>query len=197
MIAAIIYRHSATSIRTVTSRSVQPAAPYFKSVPSKSLIVLSVAIASDHRGFKIKARLIQSLTSAGYDLIDAGTDSDSAVDYPDFASEVAKRVSNGEADRGILICGTGIGMSIAANKFSGVRAASCYDEVMVEISRRHNDVNVLCLPGDMIGERPVDDLVLMWLNTEFDGGRHEVRIKKIGQLESVQDGDAAASLEKQ
>lgn len=146
--------------------------------------MLKIAIASDHRGVKIKNRLIQSLTTAGYDAINLGTDSDQPVDYPDFARVVAEQVSRGEAERGILICGTGIGMSITANKNEGVRAASCYDEVMVEMSRRHNDVNVLCLPGDLIGERPIDDMVIMWLKTEFDGGRHLQRVKKIAELES-------------
>lgn len=146
--------------------------------------MLKIAIASDHRGVKIKNRLIQSLTTAGYDAINLGTDSDQPVDYPDFARVVAEQVSRGEAERGILICGTGIGMSITANKYEGVRAASCYDEVMVEMSRRHNDVNVLCLPGDLIGERPIDDMVIMWLKTEFDGGRHLQRVKKIAELES-------------
>jgi len=145
--------------------------------------MLKIAIASDHRGVKIKNRLIQSLTAAGYEVFDQGTDSDQPVDYPDYARVVAEKVSRGEAERGVLICGTGIGMSIAANKFDGVRAASCYDEVMVEMSRRHNDVNVLCLPGDLIGDRPVDDLVKMWLKTEFDGGRHLQRIEKIADLE--------------
>lgn len=144
---------------------------------------MKISIASDHRGVQIKGRLIQALTSAGYTVFDEGTDTDQAVDYPDFAKKVAYKVSRAEADRGILICGTGIGMSIAANKFEGVRAASCYDEVMVEMSRRHNDVNILCLPGDMIGDRPVDELILMWLQTEFDGGRHEIRVKKISEIE--------------
>ncbi|MBL6725881.1 MAG: RpiB/LacA/LacB family sugar-phosphate isomerase, partial [Rubripirellula sp.] len=103
--------------------------------------MMKIAIASDHRGVKIKSRLIQSLSSIGYELLDQGTDSDQPVDYPDYARIVAEKVSRGDAERGILICGTGIGMSIAANKFEGVRAASCYDEVMVEMSRRHNDVN--------------------------------------------------------
>ena len=145
--------------------------------------MLKIAIASDHRGLKIKNRLIQSLQASGYQLLDQGTDSDQPVDYPDYARIVAEKVSKGEAERGILICGTGIGMSIAANKFEGVRAASCYDEVMVEMSRRHNDVNILCLPGDRIGDRSVDDLVKMWLKTEFDGGRHLQRIEKITELE--------------
>ncbi len=147
--------------------------------------MLRISIASDHRGVQIKARLIQALTAAGFVVSDEGTDSDQSVDYPDFASHVATKVSNGEADRGILICGTGIGMSIAANKFPRVRAATCYDEVMVEMSRRHNDLNILCLPGDMIGDRSIDDLVLMWLQTEFDGGRHAVRVEKISVIEKT------------
>lgn len=147
--------------------------------------MLRISIASDHRGVQIKSRLIQALAATGFSISDEGTNSDKSVDYPDFAKHVATKVSNGEADRGILICGTGIGMSITANKFPRVRAASCYDEVMVEMSRRHNDVNVLCLPGDMIGDRSIDDLVLMWLQTEFDGGRHADRVKKISTIEQT------------
>ena len=146
--------------------------------------MLKVTIASDHRGVHIKDRLIQALEAHAFTVSDEGTDSEQSVDYPDYAQDVAKKVSSGEVDRGILICGTGIGMAITANKFPHVRAASCYDEVMVEMSRRHNDVNVLCLPGDMIGDRPIDELVLMWLNTEFDGGRHAERVKKISEIES-------------
>lgn len=146
--------------------------------------MLRISLASDHRGIAIKGRLTQRLTDAGYTVFDEGTHGEGAVDYPDFAQVVADKVSRGEADRGILICGTGIGMAIAANKFLGVRAAPCYDEVMVELSRRHNDVNVLCLPGDLIGDRPVDDLVLLWLRTDFEGGRHARRIGKIVELEN-------------
>ena len=148
--------------------------------------MLKICLGSDHRGVHIKARLIQTLSAAGFEVIDEGTDSEHSVDYPDYARHVAEKVSRGEAQRGILICGTGIGMAIAANKFRGVRAAPCYDEVMVEMSRRHNDVNVLCLPGDLIGERPIDELVLMWLQTEFDGGRHAGRVQKIDDIEKQQ-----------
>ena len=154
--------------------------------------MLRISIASDHRGIHIKARLVQTLTASGFTVLDEGTDSEQSVDYPDFARIVANKVSQGEVDRGILICGTGIGMSIAANKFAGVRAASCYDEVMVEMSRRHNDVNILCVPGDMIGHRPIDELVLMWLNTDFDGGRHVQRIQKITELEVRGDSPGTA-----
>lgn len=149
---------------------------------------MRVCLASDHRGYHIKSRLVQCLRNQGHEVSDEGTDSDQSVDYPDFARIVARRVSVGEADRGILICGTGIGMCITANKFPGVRAASCYDEVLVELSRRHNDVNVLCLPGDLIGDRPIDDLVLLWLRTDFDGGRHGNRVDKIREIESQNHG---------
>ncbi len=148
-------------------------------------MTMKISMGSDHRGVHIKARLIQALSGAGFEILDEGTHSDATVDYPDFAREVARKVSSGEADRGILICGTGIGMAIAANKYPRVRAAPCYDEVMVEMSRRHNDVNVLCLPGDMIGERPIDELVLMWLQTEFEGGRHMARLDKISAIEKT------------
>lgn len=150
---------------------------------------MRISLGSDHRGVQIKARLIQSLQANSYEVMDEGTSGDSSVDYPDFAEAVARRVSSGQADRGILICGTGIGMAITANKFVGVRAAPCYDEVMVEMSRRHNDVNVLCLPGDLIGERSIDDLVIRWLQTDFDGGRHADRLAKIAKIEQQKCAD--------
>ena len=146
---------------------------------------MRVCLGSDHRGYKIKSRLAQALLQNNYEVIDEGTHSEEPVDYPDFACRVAEKVGCGEADRGILICGTGIGMAITANKFPGIRAASCHDEVMVEMSRRHNNVNILCLPGDLIGDRPIDDLILMWLQTEFEGGRHNGRVKKIASIEAA------------
>ncbi|QDS94941.1 Putative sugar phosphate isomerase YwlF [Roseimaritima multifibrata] len=145
---------------------------------------MRISIGSDHRGVRIKAKLAQTLQNEGFEVSDEGTPDESvSVDYPDYGKLVASKVSNGEADRGILICGTGIGMAIVANKFSGVRAAACFDEVMIEMSRRHNDLNVLCLPGDMIGDRSVDDLVLLWLRTDFEAGRHARRVKKIIELD--------------
>ena len=144
---------------------------------------MRISIGSDHRGVHIKSRLVSSLTSAGHEVEDLGTDCEKSVDYPDFASAVCRRVAAGAVERGILICGTGIGMAIAANKFKGVRAANCYDQVMAELCRRHNNVNVLCLPGDLIGDRPVDELVNIWLTTEFDAGRHERRLEKIVRIE--------------
>lgn len=147
---------------------------------------MRVSLGSDHRGIGIRPRLIQTLEANGYDCVDEGTFANEACDYPDIAAVVARKVSQGEVDRGILICGTGLGMAITANKFPGVRAAPCYEKVMVEMSRRHNDVNILCLPGDMIGERPVDELVLLWLKTDFEGGRHSRRVEKISVVESNQ-----------
>ncbi len=147
---------------------------------------MHIAIGSDHRGVQVKSKLITALENLKHSVEDCGTINEDSVDYPDFAKEVCSRVSNRKAERGILICGTGIGMSITANKFIGVRAASCFDEVMAEMCRRHNDVNVLCLPGDLIGNRPVVDLVRVWLDTPFEGGRHERRLQKIAEIEAKQ-----------
>ena len=144
---------------------------------------MRVAIASDHRGFHLKEKVISLLKNKGHEVIDDGPASDASVDYPDFAALVARKISNGEAERGILICGTGIGMAIAANKFPGVRAAACVDEVTAELSRRHNDLNVLCLSGDLLSSRSTERLVEIWISTEFEGGRHERRVEKIRELE--------------
>ena len=123
---------------------------------------LPIALGCDHAGFDCKEDLISFLEGEGVKFRDFGTFSKEPVDYPDFAVIVAKRVADSLVERGILICGTGFGMAIVANKFRGVRAASCSDEVMAEMCRRHNDVNVPCLPGDLIGDRPVGDLVRIW-----------------------------------
>lgn len=147
---------------------------------------MRVIIGSDHRGVGVKAKITAAVEALGHEIKDVGTHGDDSVDYPDFAKTVCEAIVAGEADRGILICGTGIGMAIAANKYQGIRAANCYDEVMAEICRRHNNVNVLCLPGDLIGERSVDELVAVWLQTEFESGRHERRIEKIVAIESLQ-----------
>ena len=144
---------------------------------------MKIAIASDHRGFHLKERVISLLKAKGHEVLDDGPSSEASVDYPDFAALVAKKVSSGEAERGILICGTGIGMAIAANKFAGVRAAACVDEVTAELSRRHNDLNVLCLSGDLLSSRITERVVEVWLDTAFEGGRHERRVEKIRQLE--------------
>lgn len=145
---------------------------------------MRIAIGSDHRGFAVKQKLIELLKQLGQEAVDVGTNSTESCDYPDIACVVAGQVSRREVDRGILICGTGIGMSIVANKFPGVRAAPCHDDLSAEMSRRHNDLNVLCLSADMLGEKLIDRMVEIWLNTEFEGGRHARRVEKIQQLES-------------
>jgi ribose 5-phosphate isomerase B len=144
---------------------------------------MKVAIASDHRGFHLKEQVIAQLKNLGHEVTDDGPSTIASVDYPDFAALVAKKVSSGAVDRGILICGTGIGMAIAANKFKNVRAAACVDEVTAELSRRHNNLNVLCLSGDLLSTRVTERLVDIWMKTDFEGGRHERRVEKICQLE--------------
>jgi ribose 5-phosphate isomerase B len=147
---------------------------------------MHVSIGSDHRGYQVKAKLVKLLVELGHEVTDEGTHSDESVDYPDFAAVVSQKVSGGDVDRGILVCGSGIGMAIVANKFPGVRAATCHDDLTAEMSRCHNDVNVLCLSADMLGERLIDRMVEIWLNTSFDGGRHQRRIGKITALEQSQ-----------
>ncbi len=144
---------------------------------------MRIAVGCDHRGVELRRKILALLAGLGQEVIDVGIDGDEPVDYPDIAAAVALRVSRKEVDRGILICGSGLGMCIAANKFPGVRAAPCHDDLTAEISRRHNDLNVLCLSGDILGERLVDRLVRIWLNTEFEGGRHARRIEKVAKLE--------------
>jgi len=145
---------------------------------------MKIAIGADHRGFPVRARIIDLLHRLGHDVEDLGTYTGEAVDYPDVAARVARMVSHGEAERGILICGTGLGMCISANKFPGVRAAPCHDDLTAEMSRRHNDANVLCLSADLLGERLVDHMVELWLNTSFEGGRHARRVGKICEIEA-------------
>ena len=145
---------------------------------------MRIAVGSDHRGVEMRMKLIELLGSLGQHVVDVGSYDHEAVDYPDVGASVARKVSSGEVDRGILICGTGLGMCIAANKIPGIRAAPCHDELTAEMSRRHNDLNVLCLSGDMLAERMAERLVDIWLNTDFDGGRHARRIEKITQFEN-------------
>ncbi len=144
---------------------------------------MRIAVGSDHRGFAVKCKIVELLRELGQEVFDDGVFDNQSADYPDVAQIVALRVSRQEVDRGILICGTGIGMSIAANKCSGVRAAPCHDDLTAEMSRRHIDLNVLCLSADMLGERLIDRMIEIWLKTEFEGGRHARRIEKITQIE--------------
>jgi ribose 5-phosphate isomerase B len=144
---------------------------------------MKIAIGSDHRGFEAKTRIVTVLHQLGHEVFDAGPHSRDSVDYPDFAFEVAQAVGDSRAERGILICGTGIGMCIAANKVRGVRAAPCHDCITAEMSRRHNDANVLCLSADLLGEELTERMVRIWLETPFEGGRHARRVAKIAQFE--------------
>lgn len=145
---------------------------------------MRIAIAGDHRGYELKKRLVSTLQKMGHTVEDKGTTGPESCDYPDLAFLVGEAIGQNRADRGILICGTGIGMCMAANKVVGVRAANCQDLITAELCRRHNDANVLCLSGDLLGEDLVDRLVKTWLATEFEtNSRHSRRVDKIVQYE--------------
>jgi ribose 5-phosphate isomerase B len=144
---------------------------------------MRIAIGSDHRGVQQRQRLIGLLERLGAEVVDCGSFGTEPVDYPDIAADVARRVADGSAERGILLCCTGVGMAIAANKVPGVRAATCHDEVTAEMSRRHNDLNVLCLAAEMLGPEMQDKVIRTWLTTPFEGGRHARRVGKIKALE--------------
>jgi ribose 5-phosphate isomerase B len=148
---------------------------------------MKVAIASDHRGIAAKQQIKSILTQLGHEYIDFGTNDNNPIDYPDLAYLAATSVAKKQADRGILICATGLGMSIAANKIKGIRAVVCHDELSAQISRDHNDSNVLCISGDQINEVLLRKIVEVWLNTHFAGGRHERRVRKITAIEEGKD----------
>lgn len=148
---------------------------------------MKVAVASDHRGFAAKQQIKSILTQLGHEYTDFGTNDNNPIDYPDLAYLAATSVAQKQADRGILICATGLGMSIAANKIKGIRAVLCHDELSAQISRDHNDANVLCISGDQINEVLLRKMVEVWLNTEFSGGRHERRVRKIAAIEEGKD----------
>lgn len=152
---------------------------------------MRIAIGCDHRGCDVKDKVAELLRSLDHEVVDEGTYECASVDYPDIAAAVAQKVSDQDVDRGILICGTGIGMCIAANKFPGVRAAPCHDDLTAEMSRLHNDLNVLCLSADMLGGRLIDRMIKIWLTTDFEGGRHARRVEKIGQLEKQSTSDCS------
>lgn len=144
---------------------------------------MRIAIGGDHHAFGLKAKVYTLLEKLGHEVVDVGSNDDAPVDYPRIAAPVAELVSKGEVDRGILICGTGVGMCIVANKYPGVRAAPCVDDLTAELSRRHNDLNILCLSADLLGERLVDRMVELWLKTPFEGGRHARRKEQIDEIE--------------
>ncbi len=144
---------------------------------------MKIAVGSDHRGFDSKELVRNIVTQLGHEVVDFGANSNDPVDYPDMAYRAATAVAQGQVDRAILACGTGIGMSIAANKIHGIRAALCHDELSAQISRDHNDANVLCVSGDLVGEVLLRKIVEVWLSTDFSGGRHQRRVNKISAIE--------------
>jgi ribose 5-phosphate isomerase B len=148
---------------------------------------MRVAVGSDHRGYEAKQLILAIVSQMGHECVDMGTDNAGPVDFPDLAYVAAKAVSDKTVDRAILICATGLGMSIAANKVRGIRAALCHDELSARIARDHNDTNILCLPGDQIGEVLMRKIVEAWMATEFSGGRHQRRVNKITAIEEGRD----------
>lgn len=142
-----------------------------------------VAIGSDHAGLDLKKDVVALLGDLGYECADYGTDTPQSVDYPDFGEKVAQAVAGGKAERGILICGTGIGMSIVANKFRNIRAALCNDLFSAKMSRLHNDANILVMGGRIIGKDLAKEIVATWMKTDFESGRHLNRLKKISLIE--------------
>ena len=144
---------------------------------------MKIAIGADHAGFSLKEKLRQRLAQDGHEVVDFGTESDASCDYPDFAQPVGRDVAQGRSDRGILVCSTGIGMAMAANKIDGVRAAPAQNDDEVKFTREHNDANVLTLGAKYMDENRALDLIHIFLNTEFSGGRHARRVAKIAQLE--------------
>jgi len=142
-----------------------------------------IAIASDHGGFELKEDIKLFLKEIGYEPVDFGTENSNSVDYPDFGAKVAETVAKSEIPMGILICGTGIGMSIVVNRFHGVRGALCNDVYSARMSREHNDSNVLILGGRVVGKGLAREMVKTWITTKFEGGRHQKRLDKIKELE--------------
>ena len=142
-----------------------------------------IPIAADHGAFELKQRIIEHLEKAGFEPVDMGVHEEKSVDYPDFAAKVAEAVSGGEYDRGVLLCGTGIGMAIAANKVPGIRAALVHDNYTARMSRLHNDSNILVMGGRVIGVAVALDIVDAWLATPYEGGRHARRLDKITAIE--------------
>jgi len=140
----------------------------------------SIVIAADHGGFRLKSILKEELSSLGYDVLDLGTNGPESVDYPDYANALAHEVLKDKSAKGVLICGSGIGMSITVNRHSGIRAALCHDAVTTRLSRQHNDANVLVLGERIIGEEVAKDCLRVFLATEFEDGRHGRRVAKMG-----------------
>lgn len=144
---------------------------------------MKIAIGADHAGFEGKEKIKKTLDELGFEYEDVGTFSSDSVDYPDFSQKVGEKVSNGDAEKGILVCGSGIGVAIAANKINGVRAAQAWNEETARLSRQHNDANVLTIGARVIPETEIPKIVAAWLETDFEGGRHAGRVEKMMNLE--------------
>ena len=156
---------------------------------------MRIAIACDHQGYEAKELIKSLLHRSGHEVFDFGTNESKSCDYPDFAVPAALSVSRKQADRGVLICCSGIGMSITANKIPGIRAALCHDELTAQMSRKHNDANVLCLPAMLVNDPLITRIVESWLTTEFEGGRHLRRVRKMMDAEKFMlECNAAESL---
>ncbi|MBF0158772.1 MAG: ribose 5-phosphate isomerase B [Magnetococcales bacterium] len=140
---------------------------------------MRILIACDHGGYVLKQLLMEQLQHHGHEVIDLGTDGPESVDYPDYAHRLCRALLDGMADRGILLCGTGIGVSIAANRHAGIRAALCHDESTARLSRQHNDANVLVMGGRTTGPATAQAMMMVWLATAFEGGRHQRRLELI------------------
>ena len=151
---------------------------------------MRIAVGSDHAGYETKEHVKRVASASGHQVDDVGTHGSASVDYPEFAANVAKKVAGGEADAGILVCGSGIGMSIAANKVRGVRAAVCTDCYSARVAREHNDANVLCLGARVTGPGLIEEIVRVFLRSRFEGGRHAKRVEKIHQIESATTGES-------
>jgi ribose 5-phosphate isomerase B len=148
---------------------------------------MKIAVANDHRGHSAIEQVKAIISQLGFEFVDCSTSGDQAVDYPDTAYVATRAIVDKMAERAILVCGTGIGMSIAANKVKGIRAALCFDELSAKLSREHNDANVLCLSGDLIGSTMLQKIVQTWLTTDFVAGRHLRRVRKIQAIEEGND----------
>ncbi|MBI4898672.1 MAG: ribose 5-phosphate isomerase B [Actinobacteria bacterium] len=150
---------------------------------------MKIAVASDHAGFDLKQLIAGALRELGHEVEDFGTDSDDSVDYPDFAAPAARAVASGDMERGVIVCGSGVGVAIVANKIDGARAVNAHDPLEAEMSRKHNDANVLTLSGQRVAPEAALTIVRRFLETPFEGGRHARRIEKITALEH--EGDQA------
>ncbi len=142
---------------------------------------MKIAIGADHGGYELKQKIILLLENLNHEIFDAGCHSTQSVDYPHFAEAVCERIIHGDSTVGILVCGTGIGMSIAANRNRKIRAANCHNEFTARMSREHNDANVLCIGARVLGESVVEEIVKVWLETDFAGGRHQQRIQQYSE----------------